>query len=263
MDAWWLLLSYAFFLGVMAGLLGGLLSSLAGVGGGLIYVPIFYFLLPLEQSNMAVYVMISMSAVFFTSCFSSGAHWRLGHVKVHVPLLCSLVIGAAWGLWMTLSWPTWCILLVMAMLNLWLALDMAKQHQLHDVKLVSLWGLPIGLLSGSVGIGGGTMLVPLLRRSMALRFAVGTSVFCAASMALLAVVMNVLFDARWWDMLQPNWGLILSCLCGLIAVLPFSTRWAATWHQTYSEKRIRLMLQMFFFLLAMMLFVAATYRYFV
>lgn len=260
-DTWYVLVIYGFTLGVFAGFMGGTLSALAGLGGGIVYVPVFYFLLPVQQQAMAMYVMMSLIAVCITSGFSSRAHWCLGHVQIHKALLVFLVLGASLGLWMTLQWPAWLILFLMAMLNAWLALDMFNIHEGQSNNIPSLLGLPVGWMSGSLGIGGGTMLVPLLRRSMPLRFAVGTSVFCGTVMSLMAVFINVFGDVSWHALLAPQAVLVLSTLLGVVVALKHTTQWASKIHQRYSELHIRRVLQIFFSLLSLLLLWASIYRY--
>lgn len=258
---WLPLLAYGFCIGLIAGFIGGTLSGLAGLGGGLIYVPMFYFLVPTNQENMSIHIMLSMLAVCITACFSSRAHWRLGHIQPPIALLLCLVIGAALGLWMTLHWPAWLILLAMAMLNIWIALDMGKAKEEKKQEVSAYWGLPIGLISGSLGIGAGTMMVPLLRRTMSLRFAVGTAVFCGAVMSFTAILINLSSDASWLTLLKPQTAFIFGLLSAMVLILPRSTAWASGLHQSYHESQIRLNLQLFFFGLATILLFTATYRY--
>jgi len=95
---------YGLLLGLGAGLIGGILAGLAGIGGGLIYVPLFYAFMPSDSQSMAVHIFASMVAVVITAFFSSRAHLRLGHVDLSAlsHLLPGLVVGAALGLWRTL-----------------------------------------------------------------------------------------------------------------------------------------------------------------
>ncbi|MDQ6961298.1 MAG: sulfite exporter TauE/SafE family protein [Mariprofundaceae bacterium] len=259
---WVSLLAYGLCIGLIAGFIGGSLSGLAGLGGGLIYVPIFYFLMPSQEEAMSLPIMMSMIAVCMTAFFSSLAHWRLGHIRPPSYLLTCLVMGAVFGLWMTLHWPAWFILLAMAILNIWVGLDMGRQKEIIQKNISAWWGLPIGLISGSLGIGAGTMMVPLLRRAMPLRFAVGTAIFCGAVMSCIAIIINLSVDHTWLALLKPQLPFIIGLLNAMIIVLPRSTAWASQLHQNYAEERIRLMLQFLFFILATMLCFSAMYRYF-
>ncbi|MFQ5519231.1 MAG: sulfite exporter TauE/SafE family protein, partial [Mariprofundus sp.] len=182
------LLLYGFAVGLVAGALGGVLAGLAGLGGGLIYVPLLYALMPGESDSIGLYVFASLVAIVCTGFFSSRAHWRLGHIDFNALrlLLPGLMIGAGLGLWTTLHLPETLVLLALAGLNAWIAYDYGRKVQWLEAnhRLLPILSGPIGYISGTVGIGGGTMLVPLLRRLTELRFTVGTAALCGMGMAL-------------------------------------------------------------------------------
>ena len=54
-----LLLSCGFLVGLVAGALGGLVAGFAGLGGGLIYVPVFYALLPGGRESVPVPIVMA------------------------------------------------------------------------------------------------------------------------------------------------------------------------------------------------------------
>jgi len=97
------LLGYGLLVGLFAGAMGGMLAGLAGLGGGLIYVPVFYALMPEGPGAVSTPVMASMGAIVFTGFFSARVHWRLGHVDMNSfkQLVPGLILGAALGLWLT------------------------------------------------------------------------------------------------------------------------------------------------------------------
>lgn len=259
----YMLLGYGVAVGVLAGGLGGVLAGLAGVGGGLIYVPLLYALMPGAHAGAALPVMASLVGVFLTGLFSARAHWRLGHV--HLPssrqLLPFLVAGAALGLWSTLRIPESMVLLGLALLDAWVAWDMGHRVRILPSKRVrlGLWGAPIGYLSGSLGIGGGTMLVPLLRRVVSLREAVGTASLCGTVMAGSAALINLVVVRRWAGLVGEQWPFLLGALVGLVGILPFATRFSAHLHRAWPEQTVQLALRALFMTLAAVLFIAAVY----
>ncbi len=250
-------MSYGLVIGLLAGGCGGILAAVAGVGGGLIYVPLFYLLIPLIDDTpvrMALVMFASLVAVAITGLFSARAHWRLGHVDLQVIrlLLPGLWLGAMVGLWSTLQLPEVLVLLALAGLNGWIANDYhgaiveARMTRRHLPWIALL----IGGSSGLLGIGGGTMMVPLLRRLVALRIAVGSSALAGALMALGAVAGNLMLEPAWRTLLISHASLLGALWLAILAVLPLSTRWGAKLHVRYSEQQMRWGLRGLFALLA-------------
>jgi len=255
------LLIYGLLLGLGAGMLGGVLAGLAGVGGGLIYAPLFYAFMPTQNSGMALAIFASLLAIVITGFFSARAHWRLQHVDRSrlVKLLPGLIIGAALGLWSTLQIAEFWILLSLALLNAWVAYDYGKAVQAMQKETPSLpaFSGPIGYISGFLGIGGGTMLVPLLRRHIDLRHAVGTSAICGAVMAISAISLNLAMEENWHDLIAAHRDFLLAAWLGILLVIPLSSAWAAGLHARIAEHSLRLILKSIFILLSTGLFIAA------
>jgi len=248
--------------GLGAGAVAGMLAGLSGVGGGLIYVPVFYAFMPTQSEGMAMHIFASMVAVIITGFFSTRAHWRLGHIdhQSAMRLLPGLIIGAGLGLWCTLRLPEVWVLLTLAALEAWIAFDFGRQPRrlsADNPALLPLFSGPIGFISGALGIGGGTMLTPLLRRFVILRLAVGTSALCGLFMALGAVSMNVLVETGWRDVLAGAWPFMFGAWLGVMLILPKSSRWSARLHHIMPEPVLRLALKSVFASLSAGLFLAA------
>ncbi len=83
------------YLLVACGLVGGFLSGLLGLGGGVVFVPALVFLVgvPIQQA-----VGISLAVVVPTALSGLGRHMLLGNInfKVALPLVVFAMIGA-WG----------------------------------------------------------------------------------------------------------------------------------------------------------------------
>ncbi|MFQ5355661.1 MAG: sulfite exporter TauE/SafE family protein [Mariprofundaceae bacterium] len=256
-------LGYGLLTGLLAGSAGGVLAGLAGLGGGFIYVPALYMLLARNDAGIALAIMTSLIAVFLTGLFSSRAHWRLQHIDTglgyrFIPWLAG---GASAGLWFTLRVPEAAVLAGLAMLDAWVAWDMGREQRWRSPFALSSLGLPIGAVSGMFGIGGGTMLVPLLRRFVALRYAVGTSAFCGAIMAGLAVLVNIAAENRWAALIGDHLYSVTGFLAGVAIVLPASSRLAASLHQSVPENLMRSVLRFVFASLAVVLATVALIKF--
>jgi len=260
--------------GLLSGAIGGALAGLAGIGGGLIYVPVFYACLSHSTSvnmshhasTMAVAVFASMLAIVATGFVSTRAHWRLGHIDAVscLHLLPGLIIGTAFGLMLSLHLSAALVLAGLALLDVWVAWDFGRIVKSQPGRApLALASAPIGYLSGSLGIGGGTMLVPLLRRALPLRMAIGTSAFCGMVMVFSALLLNVLLVDDWFRLLQTPVFFLFGAAVGLLLTLPFASAWAARLHVRMNETDMRLLLKLLFILLAAALALAALWQVFV
>ncbi|MFC1536845.1 sulfite exporter TauE/SafE family protein [Pseudomonadota bacterium] len=253
------LILYGLFIGLLGGAIGGTLAGVAGIGGGLIYLPLFYLTMPGNQQGLSLHVMASLIGVVATGYFSARAHWRLGHLNKSAfrKLTPGLIIGATIGLWSTLKIPEAMILFALAFLDAWIAWDYGRiQTGKRVIPLTSL-SAPIGYISGVLGIGGGTMLVPLLRRKVSLREAVGTSAACGMVMALSAVLFNFMFESAWTDMLSEQIYFLAGALVGILVIIPTTSGWSARLHAGIHEMTMQVVLKGVFSLLSVALFVSA------
>lgn len=246
--------------GASAGAISGVLSGLAGIGGGLIYVPVFYACLPHDDAGVSLAIFVSLLAIVLTGGFSARAHHRLGHIDMDTArlMLPGLVLGASLGLMSTLHLPEAVVLASLALLDAWIAWDYGRPMSVtRGWRSQGLASLPIGYVSGSLGIGGGTMLVPLLRRSLPLRTAVGTSVICGMLMAATALAVNGLLVPAWRPLLEAHLWFVAGVLIAVLLVLPFATHWSARLHALVHEDQLKVVLKGVFTVIATAMALAA------
>lgn len=156
------------------GALSGLLAGLLGIGGGLILVPGLLWLLPqvgvAEAVVMPSALASSLAAIVLTAIASTRAHARRGSVQwplfrrlapaVAVAAVMAGGVAAQLGSrWLTLLFALFTVALALRTAKV--GMVAATQHQ-PPAWAWSGWGAGIGLLSGLVGIGGGSLTVPLL-----------------------------------------------------------------------------------------------------
>lgn len=184
---------------LLAGVIAGLIAGLLGVGGGIVLVPVMFYLFTIMGVNpevrMHLAVGTSLSTIVATAWSSSRAHYRKG--AVDTALLKSwgpwLFIGAIIGMSLFSSLKSLYLTFVFSGVTFLLALYMLFSKNNNDQAeprfpkgpLQWLYGLIVAGLSSIMGIGGGSLSVPLLTYyRYPIRRAVGT----AAAIGLIIAV---------------------------------------------------------------------------
>lgn len=182
-------------LGAVAGVLAGLL----GVGGGLVLVAALAWLLPSqgvpEHAAMHAALATSLASIIITATASAYAHHRRGSVLW--PSIAWLLPGILIGGWFGADLAShlsgevlrrfvafYCLLAAAQ-----LSLNWPRARPTHAGSprggALTLAGIVIGVVSALVGIGGGSMTVPLLSwRGVPAVRAVGTSSACGVGIGL-------------------------------------------------------------------------------
>ncbi len=192
-------MSLAWLLYLALGALAGVLAGLLGIGGGLVLVACLVWLLPGQgvPADQAVHVALAtaLASIVLTGLSSARAHHRRGSVRwVTAAWLVPGVLVGGWlggrlatrldGGLLQAFIAAYCHL---AALQLALDWPRARPERRAPPRgpAYSAAGTAIGALSALVGIGGGSMTVPLLVwRGVRPVEAVGTSSACGVAIAL-------------------------------------------------------------------------------
>lgn len=172
-----------------AGVFGGILAGLLGVGGGIVIVPALYFALSLTGSNpaltMQVAVGTSLATIVFTALSSSWGHYKRGALDMALlkrwapAILVGVIIGGLLGGVVS----GYILVAVFATVAALVALDMIFRKpgnsgppRSFSPRAWAATGVFAGAISAMMGIGGGTVCVPVLNfLGYDIRRAVGTS----------------------------------------------------------------------------------------
>lgn len=155
---------------VLIGLVGGLLSGLFGVGGGIVIVPA---LVAFAGFNRRLAAGTSLAAIVPTSLVGILSYGAGGHVSVlgAAILACGTVVGAQIGTWLLdrLSQQVlrWCFAGFLAVVGVNLLLAVPERGAAPTIgvwEVVALVGVGLvtGILAGLLGVGGGIIVVPAL-----------------------------------------------------------------------------------------------------
>ncbi len=233
---------YLIYLGT--GAVAGILAGLLGVGGGLFIVPVLLFVLPLTGINsehlMVIAVATSLATIVITSISSVRAHHKRGAVQW--PVFWQLTPGILVGAWLgalTADWLSNLVLtaffgsaVILIGLQMWFARQPEQGHYQPGRLAFGGSGVIIGWISAMIGIGGGSLTVPLLhywRKSMV------QSVATAAAGGLPIAVAGTLgfIYAGWGNTELPelSLGYVYLPAAGLIIIssslfAPLGAHWA-------------------------------------
>lgn len=184
---------------LVAGVVAGIIAGLLGVGGGIVLVPAMFYLFTLmdvsPEVRMHLAVGTSLSTIIVTAWSSSRAHYKKGAVDI------ALLKG--WGVWLFLgaivgmaffsSIKSVTLTFIFSIVTFLLAIYMllAPQHEEGSDSLFpkgllrGLYGIVVAGLSSIMGIGGGSLSVPLLTYyHYPIRRAVGTAAAVGLIIAL-------------------------------------------------------------------------------
>lgn len=189
-------------IGAVAGVLGGLL----GIGGGVVTVPCLLYLFPLLKFPQA-YVMhmaiaTSLAAMIFTMAAATWAHHKRGNIlwdvfKKMVPgLVTGAMIGAIVAIWLSgvfLEIIFGIFLCSLAFFFYYKKTVHASSHNLPSSPVLSFYSCCIGAFSNLLGIGGGSMVVPLLTAfKIPDRKAIGIAAASTLTTAILGTIIYLI-----------------------------------------------------------------------
>lgn len=184
------------------GAIAGVLAGLLGVGGGIVIVPVLFILFDYldipAQISMHIAVATSLATIIPTSISSARSHHKKGSIDIDmlkswVPLI---FIGAAIGGVLSKYLASSSLTLIFGVIALLVSINMAlpKKVVIADELPKGVVGkgiLPsfIGGFSALMGIGGGTLSVPILSAfSFPIHRAVGTASAFGLVIAIPAVI---------------------------------------------------------------------------
>ena len=218
----------------LTGLIAGLLAGLFGVGGGIVIVPVLSYALPLLGIDPAVQqklaVSTSLATIIPTSIQSARKHHATGAMDVVLlrSIWLAMLAGVAFGTFIGVHVRGEGLTAVFAMVALLVALNMGFTgvgfriaDRVPDGPPRAALGMGIGSVSAMMGIGGGTLGVPLLSMfGYPIRQAVATASAFGLIISIPATIGFVL--GGWNDARVPPFSLGYVSLIGFALIAPTS-----------------------------------------
>lgn len=187
---------------VAAGVAGGLLSGLFGVGGGIVMVPIFVFWLGLDTKRAITTSLVAIIpiAVFGAAGYAVGGAvaWLIG-LAVGIGSIVGGQIGARLLPWVPVPGLQVAFALLLGYSAFRLAFPDEPAAEVIDDGAPVPWlvllvaGLLAGVIAALLGVGGGIVIVPalVLLAGVDLTVARGTSLLVVVMTALTASITNI------------------------------------------------------------------------
>ena len=190
------------------GIGSGLLAGLLGMSGGIITVPCLLFVFkwlgfPSEEL-MQFAIGTSLAAMVFNALSSTYSHNKRGAInwKLVKKIAPGLILGCVIGAYFGHILPNRILQLIFAVFAILLGLYFFRHKELPSVGTFTLpskpvlnsYGFGVGALSNILGIGGGTMTVPLfVAFKLPLKASVATSAATGFIITLAGAVSYLIF----------------------------------------------------------------------
>jgi tRNA threonylcarbamoyl adenosine modification protein YjeE len=183
------------------GLVGGLLSGIFGVGGGIVMVPLLIALAGMDQRRAAT---TSLAAIVPTSIAGSLGYLAAGHIDLVAGAIIAAgavvgsVIGAKLLRRIPLFWLRWMFITLLLVVALRMVLVEPERGETLDLDALVVLGylalgLVMGIASGLFGIGGGVIAVPALVAVFGVSdlIAKGTSLLVLVPTSIVGTLTNL------------------------------------------------------------------------
>ena len=180
---------YFFISLLMTGVFSGIFAGLLGVGGGIIIIPVVFYILNFYHFSMDIIMHVaiasSLGVISITSISSMYAHYKFKNIdlKVVKKWFFGVVAGSIFGAVLASSINGSVLIIIFVVIATIIALSMFLNINIVLAKdipksffLNNFIGFVIGCFSVLIGIGGGSFSVPTLTAfGKNIHLAVGTS----------------------------------------------------------------------------------------
>lgn len=227
------------FLYLLLGSFTGLFSGMLGIGGGLVVVPglvwIFHYGYFPQDSIMHFAVGTSLAAMIITTARALLAHrhYHVEYLSIFKKLVPGIIIGVVIGVVLGRHLHSRALEVILGVSVLVIALDMlfAKsidpRRQLPGTLGLSFFGMMIAAISGLLGLGGGTFMIPFLtycnvsiRQAMIISIATGCTVAVIGTLSFMMTGLLAHKVSLPWSTGYVYWPALIGIVVGSLSFVP-------------------------------------------
>ncbi|MEY2707114.1 MAG: hypothetical protein RI905_865 [Pseudomonadota bacterium] len=235
---------------IALGIFVGVVLGLTGAGGAILSVPLLGFFLHLNVAEAAPIGLLAVSLSAGLGAYL-GLRSKIMRYKAAMLIASAGLLFSPVGIWLAHQLPNWPLVLIFCLVLLLVARNMWKQAQrelagldeelgppcMLDQTIGKLtWTLPCaralamsgalaGFFSGLLGVGGGFIIVPALRRftDLPMKSIVATSLGVLTIVSFGGVLFSNLYGSMNWTLAAPfAGGSVVGLLIGRQAVKSIS-----------------------------------------
>ena len=158
-------------LSILIGLIAGIFGSLVGLGGGVVMIPLLVGLLKMEQHKAHG---TSLVALVFTGITGMIVYQRHDSVNIWAAVIMAsiAVLTVRYGVRYSMALPGWklkkafglllCFVALMMLLKSFTLSALFEPGLVGIVIILLITGAITGFMSGMLGVGGGSTMVPVM-----------------------------------------------------------------------------------------------------
>ncbi|MWN32757.1 MULTISPECIES: sulfite exporter TauE/SafE family protein [unclassified Gilliamella] len=252
---------FEFLIFLCIGAAAGLLAGMFGVGGGALIVPALIFTLSYFNLGEAwinhIAIATSLATIIGTSLSSSYIHNKNHNIQWPIlkKMVLGCIIGTLCGSYMTPyipgNWLKWIFILFLIYVSVKFILQIDKKQENQFSKDISFnnyifvfAGTVIGIFSALVGVGGGVLVIPFLKRcGVDMRKAIGTSAAFTLPVAIGGTIGYII--AGWNNSQLPQYCLGFVYLPAALVIMLASIPMAKVGVQIAQKLSIKKLIRFF------------------
>lgn len=244
---------------LMLGAVTGLILALTGAGGTIIAIPLLVFGLNLPMTQAAPVALLAVALSAAIAAYLAFSRLKIVRYRAAGLIATLGMLAAPLGIWIAQFLPDLLLTLLFSMVLAyvsWRMFQSSRQHEIPEknlssdsapcqldtangrfiwnepcAKALALAGLATGFLSGLLGVGGGFVIIPALKRATTLPM----QSLVATSLAAIALISTAGFlTAAFFGVME--WMIAIPFSLGAISGMLLGRRYSDRFNETLLQR---------------------------